>query len=156
VSKMKVHFSSKSDDWATPQWLFDELNKEFGPLTVDVCATRENHKCPAFYSLGAGQDGLTVPWHQAFGWPPKCWMNPPYGREIGKWVRKAYEEAQKGCLVVALLPARVDTRWFHDWIYRRPNTDVVFLRGRLKFGDAKNSAPFPSMVVVFHPPQEVK
>ena len=75
------------------------------------------------------------------------WCNPPYGREIGKWVEKAYNESLAGVTVVMLLPARTDTKWFHDYIYGK--AEIRFVRGRLKFGDSKNSAPFPSMVIIF-------
>lgn len=147
-NKLAVHFSSKTDDWATPQDLFDKLNAEHGPFELDVCASKENKKCTLYLGLDHEEvfwrDGLAVDWKWS-----KCWMNPPYGREIGKWVKKAYEESLKGCLVVALLPARTDTRWFHDYIYNKGNVAVSYLRGRVKFGDSKNSAPFPSMVVVF-------
>jgi len=83
-------------------------------------------------------------------WTGVCWCNPPYGREIEKWVKKAYISAIEGATVVMLLPARTDTRWFHDWIYGK--TEIRFIRGRLKFGGAEHGAPFPSMVVVFRPP----
>jgi phage N-6-adenine-methyltransferase len=134
----EVMFSSKKDDWETPQWLFDELNKEFD-FDLDVCATRENKKCRNFYAKEL--NGLKQSWQGV------CWMNPPYGREIGKWIKKAYEESLKGSTVVCLLPARTDTKWFHDYILGK--AEVRFLKGRLKFGGSKNSAPFPSMVVVF-------
>ena len=128
-------FSSKTDMWETPQNFFDELNKEFR-FTCDVCAIEENAKCAKFYT--PEQDGLKQTWGGV------CWMNPPYGREIGKWVKKASES---NATVVCLLPARTDTRWFHDYIYGK--AEIRFVRGRLKFGGSKNSAPFPSMVVVF-------
>ncbi|WP_254778353.1 phage N-6-adenine-methyltransferase [Aneurinibacillus thermoaerophilus] len=133
-------FSSASDEWPTPQSFFDELNREFN-FTLDPCATHENAKCPEYFTKE--NDGLAQDWsgHVVF-------MNPPYGREIGQWVRKAYEESVKGATVVCLLPARVDTRWFHDYIYHR--AEIRFIKGRLKFGDSKNSAPFPSMVVIFN------
>jgi phage N-6-adenine-methyltransferase len=135
-----VMFSSASDEWPTPQSFFDELNREFN-FTLDPCATHENAKCPEYFTKE--NDGLAQDWsgHVVF-------MNPPYGREIGQWVRKAYEESVKGATVVCLLPARVDTRWFHDYIYHR--AEIRFIKGRLKFGDSKNSAPFPSMVVIFN------
>ena len=129
-------FSSKTDMWETPQNFFDELNKEFR-FTCDVCAIEENAKCAKFYT--PEQDGLKQTWGGGV-----CWMNPPYGREIGKWVKKASESK---ATVVCLLPARTDTRWFHDYIYGK--AEIRFVRGRLKFGGSKNSAPFPSMVVVF-------
>lgn len=150
--KMDVHFSSKRQDWATPQELFDEIAKRYGPFSIDVCATKENKKCPSYYGLDVGLDGLTAPWH-VNGLPgPKCWMNPPYGREIGKWVRKAYEESLKGCTVVCLLPARVDTKWFHQFCYKNENAVVSFLEGRVRFEGATAGAPFPSMIVVFRHP----
>jgi len=137
----RVMFSSKTDEWETPQDLFDELNKEF-QFDLDVCANQQNTKCANWY--GKSIDGLTQNWHV---WNKPCWMNPPYGREIGKWVKKAYEESQKGCTVVCLLPARTDTKWFHEYIYGK--TEIRFIKGRLKFGGSKNSAPFPSMIVIF-------
>lgn len=144
--------SSKTVEWETPQDFFDKLNEEFGPLTLDVCATRENRKCPSFYGLDVGLDGLTAPWHVNAIPGPKCWMNPPYGRTIGKWIAKASLEASKGCTVVFLLPARTDTKYFHDYIYNKPNVEIRFIKGRLKFGGHKNPAPFPSMVVIFKGP----
>jgi phage N-6-adenine-methyltransferase len=136
-------FSSASDEWETPQELFDELKKEFD-FKVDVCATAENTKCNNFFDIST--DGLEQPWHQ---WGT-CWMNPPYGRKIGRWVKKAYEESQKGATVVCLLPARTDTAWFHDYCLKG---EIRWIRGRLKFGGSKNSAPFPSMVVIFRSPE---
>jgi len=136
---MNVHYSSKTIEWETPQWLFDELNAEFN-FVLDVCATLDNTKCKYYYTKeNNGLEGI---------WGGTCWMNPPYGREIGKWVKKAYEESKKGCCkVVCLLPARTDTRWFHDYIYNK--AEIRFIKGRLKFGGSKNSAPFPSMLVIF-------
>lgn len=130
-------FSSKSADWETPQWLYDELDKEFH-FAVDVCATEKNAKCRDFFSLEV--DGLEQNWRGV------CWMNPPYGRTIGKWVRKAYEESQNGATVVCLLPSRTDTAWWHDYCLKG---EIRFLRGRLKFSNSKNSAPFPSVIVIF-------
>ena len=137
-------FSSKTEMWATPQDFFDKMNEQYN-FSLDVCAIPDNAKCANFFTPEI--DGLKQEWKGT------CWMNPPYGREIGKWVAKAYEEAveKKNCIVVALLPARTDTRWFHDYIYMMYGVEVDFIKGRLKFGDGKNSAPFPSMVVVFKP-----
>lgn len=134
---MKVHYSSKSDDWATPQDLFDKYNEQY-QFDVDVCATIENAKCPTYFTKE--QDGLAQPWAGT------CWMNPPYGKGIGKWLEKAYNSSQAGTTVVCLVPARTDTRWWHEYAMKG---EITFLRGRLKFGGAKNSAPFPSAVVVF-------
>lgn len=117
-----VMFSSKSDMWATPQDFFDKLNKEFR-FTVDVCAVRENAKCARFFSPEV--DGLKQEWTGI------AWCNPPYGREIGKWVKKACESS---CTTVALLPARTDTKWFHEYILGK--AEIRFVRGRLKFGGA--------------------
>lgn len=132
----EVMFSSKTDLWATPQSFFDQMNSEF-KFNLDVCAIPDNAKCERYFSPEV--DGLSQ------DWGGYCvWCNPPYGREIGKWVKKA---AESKALVVMLLPARTDTAWFHDYIYHK--AEIRFIRGRLKFGDGKNSAPFPSMVVIF-------
>lgn len=134
-----VMFSSATDLWATPQDLFDRLDKIYN-FTTDVCAIPENAKCEYYFTPEI--DGLKIPW------AGRCWCNPPYGRQIGRWVAKAVEEVRRGVpLVVMLLPARTDTKWFHN--YCLPYGEIEFLRGRLKFGDSKNAAPFPSMVVVF-------
>jgi phage N-6-adenine-methyltransferase len=146
----QVLFSSKKNDWETPQELFDQLDLRYGPLMMDVCASEENAKCPGW--MDKGRDGLSLSWYLY----KACWMNPPYGREIGKWVKKAYEESWLGCLVVCLLPSRTCTRWFHEYIYNQPNVEIVFIKGRLRFGGSRHSAPFPSMIVVFHPPKEGK
>ena len=134
-------FSSATDNWSTPQDFFDKLNDEFH-FTLDVCADETNHKCEHYYTKKI--DGLIRPWIGT------VWCNPPYGRKIGEWVRHAYLSSYIGsATVVMLLPARTDTRWFHDYIYNKPNTEIRFIKGRLKFGGCKNSAPFPSMVVIF-------
>lgn len=131
-------FSSKTDLWETPIDFFREWDEKFH-FDLDVCATAENAKCAAFFS--PEQDGLKQNWGGYI-----CWMNPPYGRKIGGWVRKAYEESKQGATVVCLLPARTDTKWWHDYCMRG---EITFIRGRLKFGGSANSAPFPSAVVVF-------
>ena len=117
--------------------MFESLDQEFH-FTCDVCALPENAKCKDFYTPEI--DGLTQEWHGV------CWCNPPYGRAIGKWIEKASKSA---CTVVMLLPARTDTKWFHNFIYKKDGVEIRFLKGRLKFGQSKNGAPFPSMVVVF-------
>jgi phage N-6-adenine-methyltransferase len=136
-----VHFSSATDVYSTPQDLFDELHEEFG-FTLDVCALPENAKCPSFYT--PAENGLAQPWRGV------CWMNPPYGRTIGQWMRKAAEAVKQGATVVALVPARTDTRWWHDYVV--PAHEVRYLKGRLKFGGAEHCAPFPSAIVVMKPP----
>lgn len=144
-SSMDVHYSSASPEWETPQDLFDKLDAEF-QFDLDVCATPENTKCRSFYTAEA--DGLAQSWLGA-----DCWMNPPYGAEIGAWVEKAYRTAEEGGRVVCcLLPARTDTGWW--WDFCRYG-EVRFLRGRLRFGGGENGAPFPSAVVIFGRPAKV-
>lgn len=132
-----VYASSATCEWETPQELFDRLDAIWH-FDLDVCATAENAKCEEYYTKE--QDGLAQKWRGT------CWMNPPYGREIGRWMEKAYDASRAGATVVCLVPARTDTAWWHDYAMRG---DVEFLRGRLKFGGCKNSAPFPSAVVIF-------
>ena len=136
----KALFSSRTDEWSTPQNIFEELNKEFH-FNLDPCATKDNAKCRKFFTKA--QDGLKQNWQ---GYNVFC--NPPYGRKIKEWVRKAYEESLKPkTTVVMLIPARTDTSYFHDYIYGK--AEIRFIRGRLKFGNAKNNAPFPSMIVIY-------
>ena len=134
-----VHFSSKTDMWETPQYLFDQLDSEFH-FTLDVCATAENAKCKMFFT--AEQNGLSQEWSGV------CWMNPPYGREISKWMMKAYRSSGMA-IIVCLVPARTDTKWWHEIAM---HGEIRFIRGRLKFGGCKNSAPFPSAIVIFRRP----
>jgi len=126
--------------WATPQDFFDRYNGLYG-FQLDVCASPENAKCTRFFTKE--DDGL------AQEWVGVCWMNPPYGRGIKHWMRKAYQSSLAGATVVCLVPARTDTAWWHDYAVKG---QIEFIRGRLKFGGAVNSAPFPSAVVVFTPP----
>lgn len=131
-------FTSKKDDWATPQDFFDWLNKKFA-FQLDVAADDTNHKCERYFT----RENSAL--HQ--DWADRNWMNPPYGKEIAAFIAKADYEAEKGRLTVGLLPARVDTAWYHEHCSR---WHTVFLRGRLKFdGPSENSAPFPSMLVFF-------
>ena len=130
-------FTSTTDNWSTPQDFFDKLNEEFH-FDLDVCADDQNHKCEKYFTKE--QDGLSQRWEGI------VWCNPPYGREIGDWVAAVSAHRDGG---VMRLPARTDTRWFHDYIYNNENAEIRFIKGRLKFGGSKNSAPFPSMVVVF-------
>ena len=136
---MSVHFSSATDLWATPQDFFDKQNAIYG-FTLDVCATADNAKCARYYT--EADNGLGQPWQGV------CWMNPPYGRAIGHWMRKAYESAKAGATVVCLVPARTDTAWWHDYAMRGR---IQFLRGRLKFQGHRKDAPFPSAIVIFKP-----
>ena len=138
--------SSKTCEWATPKAFYEELNNKYH-FTLDPCSTKENHKCTNFFTTE--NDGLKKSWG---GYRVYC--NPPYGREIGKWIEKAYNENKKGTFVVMLLPARTDTKWFHDYIYNKHK--IEFIKGRLKFNDGKESAPFPSMLVIMEVNDGVK
>ena len=138
-----VHFMSKTDEWETPAWMFEQLNNEF-LFNLDPCATAENHKCDKYYTKE--DDGLSQDWG---GYT--VFVNPPYGRKIKDWVKKAYYESMKdNTTVVMLLPARTETKWFHDYIYHR--SEIRFISGRLKFSNAKDNAPFPNMIVIFRSP----
>lgn len=138
---MNVHFSSRKNDWATPWELFRYWDAAQGPFTLDVCATAENAKCERYFS--PEDDGLAQPWDGI------CWMNPSYGRAIGRWLGKAVAEVRAGRArrVVSLIPARTDTIWWHECIL--PHGVVHFLRGRVSFEGALYPAPFPSAIVVF-------
>lgn len=131
-------YSSKKQDYETPQKIYDKLNREFG-FSLDPCSTHENAKCRNHYTIN--ENGLKQDWRGEI-----VFMNPPYGREIIKWVQKAYEESLKGSVVVCLLPARTDTKWWHEYCMKG---EIRFICGRLKFRGSKNSAPFPSAIVIF-------
>lgn len=132
-------FTSKTDEWETPQELFDELNKEF-KFTLDPCATKKTAKCKKYYTKE--DDGLVQDWQGEV-----VFCNPPYGRAMKHWVKKCSDESKKlNTVVVMLIPARTDTIYFHEFIYNK--AEIRFLKGRLKFSDSKNSAPFPSMIVI--------
>ena len=133
----KALFSSSTDMWETPQDFFNKVNAEYN-FTLDVCATADNTKCEKYFDKEV--DGL------AQEWVGTCWCNPPYGREIINWVKKAYESSLKGATVVCLVPARTDTKWWHEYAMKG---EIIFIRGRLKFNGHRNSAPFPSALVVF-------
>lgn len=135
-------FSSVTDEWATPPDYFAEIDAEFR-FTLDPCATAENAKCGIYFTRT--DDGLAQDWGSH-----TVWMNPPYGRnQTGPWLRKAYESSLAGATVVCLVPARSDTKWWHNYAVQG---EIRYVRGRLKFGGAKHSAPFPSVIVVFRPP----
>ena len=129
--------SSLSNEWTTPDKLFKELDDEFH-FTLDPCSTHENTKCKDHYTME--DRGLEKDWQGS------VFMNPPYGREIGKWIKKAYDESKKGATVVCLIPSRTDTAYWHDYVMKG---DIRFIRGRLKFSDGNNPAPFPSAIVIF-------
>jgi phage N-6-adenine-methyltransferase len=137
-----VLYSSRSEEWPTPQQFFLSLDREFN-FTLDPCASRENAKCRRYFTKA--QNGLDQDWADR-----RVFCNPPYGRDIWKWARKCFEASGEGALVVLLAHARTDTRWFHDWVYGKAD-EIRFIRGRLKFGDGSQSAPFPSLVAVYRP-----
>jgi phage N-6-adenine-methyltransferase len=130
---------SATVEWETPQALFNQLDDEFH-FTLDAAASQENAKVSLYYDLLS--DGLKQSWDSQ-----TVWCNPPYGRQIKDWVKKASEA--KNSTVVMLIPSRTDTRWFHEHVYDKPNIEVRFIRGRLKFGGNKDNAPFPNMIVIW-------
>ena len=134
-------FSSKTGKWGTPQEFFNKLDWRFGPFDLDPCAGPTNAKCANFFT--EAEDGLSKDW-EGF----TSFVNPPYGRGIDKWIEKAYNEAKNpDTKVVMLIPARTDTKYWHSYIMKAD--EIHFVKGRLKFGDSENAAPFPSAVVVF-------
>ncbi|NOT01192.1 MAG: adenine methyltransferase [Phycisphaerales bacterium] len=137
MDRLKVHFSSRVEDWSTPDDLFAELNSIFH-FDLDACASPSNAKCPRFFTQD--DDALRQ------RWTGRVWMNPPYGRKIAAFMEKAYGESLHGATVVCLVPSRTDTAWWHRFAKRG---QIIFLRGRLKFGGAETSAPFPSAIVIF-------
>lgn len=140
-------FSSYSEEWETPQYVFDWIDNQFH-FVLDVCATAKNAKCKKYYTKT--EDGLKQKWFlDSEG--GACFMNPPYGKKIFRWMCKAKEEGDF-VTVVCLIPARTDTKWFHDYVMRAD--EVWFIRGRLKFGNSKQSAPFPSCITIFRPPDK--
>jgi phage N-6-adenine-methyltransferase len=134
-----VLYSRSSDEWETPKDLFEKLNEQYH-FILDLAATDQNHKCERYFTKEI--DGLKQEWAGI------CWCNPPYSN-ISAWVKKAYNEAQKGSIIIMLIPARTDTRWFHNYIYMMYGVEIEFIKGRLKFSGSKWNAPFPSMIVTF-------
>lgn len=154
--KAAVMFSKATDEWETPQAFYRELDAEFS-FDVDVAASPYNRKCGFYFT--AADNALGRSWSKPgnLEWinPVTCWMNPPYSR-CREFIAKAKAESLKGCTVVCLVPARTDTRWWHEYVYFGdglywPGVEVRFIKGRLKFGNSTNSAPFPSVVVIFRP-----
>ena len=135
----KLMFSSEDMTWETPWNFFKRLDDEFH-FTLDVCASETNAKCSKYFTVA--DDGLSRKWGGQI-----CWMNPPYGREMPKWIRKAYDESLSGSVVVCLIPSRTDTKVWHECCMKA--AEIRFVKGRIKFGDGANSAPFPSAVVIF-------
>lgn len=137
----KAMMTSNTDEWETPIDFYNQLNDEFH-FTLDPCATHENHKCDKYYTKE--ENGLSKSWSGE-----RVFCNPPYGKHISNWVEKAYiENRDNNVLVVMLIPARTDTKYFHNYIYNKH--EIRFIKGRLKFSNSKDGAPFPSMVVIMH------
>lgn len=136
-------FTSKIEDYGTPQKLFDQLSRELGPFDLDPCATRKNSKCKIFYTKK--EDGLKKDW----SWADKVFMNPPYGKNIRAWMEKALSSSRNGTYVVCLVPARVSTAWWHDLVEGKAH--YHFIRGKIKFDGAPWSSPFPSAIVIYKP-----
>ena len=145
VSNMSVHYSSASNEWNTPNALFDHLDNEFN-FTLDPCSNGTNNKCSKYFTIH--DDGLVQDWSQ-----DSVFMNPPYGRAIGKWIEKAYLESLKGATVVCLIPSRTDTRYWHDYCMKA--NEIRLIKGRVKFS-GKDPAPFPSAIVVFGTGESLK
>lgn len=142
--KLKGVMLSESNEWGTPQWLYDQLNKEFN-FTLDAAASITNHKCDKYFTIE--DNGLEQDWSNDI-----VYLNPPYGREVGLWIKKTFNEAVRGATVVCLIAARTDTRFWHDYCMNA--AEIRFIKGRLKFtqeGKKNAPAPFPSAVVVFRP-----
>lgn len=138
MGNFDTKFGSARQDWETPDSVFVPLDKEFG-FTLDVCASVGNARCERFFTVD--EDGLVQRWGGI------CWMNPPFW-ELGKWVKKAYEESRCGSVVVALLPSRTNTNWWHDYVMKG---EVRFIRGRPKFKGAEHGLPQPLSIVVWKP-----
>lgn len=144
-------YSSNADDWETPKYVFDTLNKEFD-FSLDAAADFANRKCKLYIneetnSIGVDWFGMCISKHKR----PTVWLNPPYGKKIGEFMKKAADESI-ACTVVCLIPARTDTEWWDKWVMKAD--EIRFITGRLKFSGSKNSAPFPSCIVVFRPDGE--
>ncbi len=137
----KACFSSQHGDWGTPQAFFDELEERFD-FELDACADHDTAKCAKYYTKD--EDSLVQ------AWEGNTFVNPPYGRGVGKWLQKAREHADAGLgTVVFLLPARTDVKWFHEYAYNKLGVSIEFIKGRLTFQGAPAPAPFPSMLVIF-------
>ena len=138
-------FASGRSDWRTLYQIIEALRTEF-PFTLDAAASMENTVGRRYIDIET--DALSQTWSGV------VWCNPPYGRRVDRWLLKGAESADAGATVVFLLPARTDTKWFHEIVL--PRAEIRFLRGRLNFGEHKKGAPFPSMLAIFHPPTEVE
>jgi len=138
-------YSSNSNEWYTPSYIFDPLDDEF-EFELDACATEDSAKCDAYFTKK--DNALLKDWSAAAN---IVWVNPPYGRGIGKWIEKAYKESLKGCTVIVLTYVRSDTKWWHDWALKA--SEIRMIKGRIHFmrGDLKttNASPAPSCVLVF-------
>lgn len=138
----KLMFSKKSDEWATPQDFYDKLNEKY-KFVFDLACSKDHCKTADGFTIE--ENSLEQDWHDINGW---LWLNPPYSK-CKEFVDKAWFEMTLGAKIVMLIPSRTDTKWFHNFIYKKEGVEIEFIKGRLKFGDSKNSAPFPSMIVIF-------
>lgn len=140
AKRLRGMFTSMSCEWATPEAFFKALDSEFVPFDLDACASKDNARVAVFNDSADIVSALAKPWKG------RVWCNPPYGRTLGQWIKKAYTSAQEGATVVCLLPARTDTRWWHDYCMKG---EIRFVKGRIHF-NGKGPAPFPSAVVIFN------
>lgn len=142
-------FTSSREDWGTPRAFFNKLDAEFH-FTLDAAASAENHKCADYFSKE--KDAFIGKWESDRDWGNgTVWCNPPYGRDIARWIKKAHGAALQGATVVMLLPSRTDTKWFHELLYGVKWVEIRFIKGRLTFEGAPAPAPFPSMLAIFRP-----
>ncbi|GAI17513.1 unnamed protein product [marine sediment metagenome] len=132
-------FKSESTEYETPKEIFEPLQKEFD-LRLDVCATKENAKCELFFTKE--EDALSKDWNENF------WMNPPFSRNLKKWVQKAYEESEKGVTGVLLLPVGSNTLWWHKYIIDT-KAEVRFLKGEIKFSNQKRGLWLPFAIIIY-------
>jgi site-specific DNA-methyltransferase (adenine-specific) len=143
-----ILFSSKSDEWTTPKDFYDKLDKEY-KFVFDLACSKDNCKTRDGFTIeddAIEQDWYNITLDTKGGW---LWLNPPYSK-CKEFVDKSYSEMLLGAKIVMLIPSRTDTKWFHEFIYNKEGVRIKFIKGRLKFGDSKNSAPFPSMLVIFN------
>jgi len=140
MALQKAMVSSKSNEWETPQALFDELNREFH-FTLDPCATKDNAKCLRYFTIE--DNGLKQTWANEV-----VFMNPPYGGNTGRWIEKAWYESQNGAIIVCLIVSSTDRSYWHDYIFPYAS-EIRWLRGRIAFGQADSTAPFANAIVIF-------
>lgn len=153
----EIMFSSKSDEYSTPSDFYNHLDNLF-EFVFDLACSKEN--CKTADGFTKEENALDQDWFQITedcikegktGW---LWLNPPYSM-CREFADKCYSEMLLGAKIIMLVPSRTDTKWFHDFIYKKEGIEIEFIKGRLKFGDSKNSAPFPSMLIKFERKQKM-